>query len=97
MPGHAAYAAIMGYYLGQARFERGGKRRLLLLQGLVYAIVAHGLFDFGLMSRTGWGLICTGATFLAAVICAVLAIRESSKASGMFWAARQPVAAEEHG
>lgn len=95
VPGHAAYAAIMGYYMGQARFERAGKRRFLLLQGLVYATVAHGLFDFGLMSRTGWGLVCTGVTFLAAMTCAFLAIRQSSKASGIFWAARGAVAAEE--
>lgn len=97
VPGHAAFGAIMGYYVGRARFETGGKRRLLLLQGLLYAAIAHGLFDFGLLSRTGWGIACAALTFIAALILALLAIRASSAESGAFWAAAQPVTAEEHG
>lgn len=88
VPGHAAYGAIMGYYMGRAKFDTSGKSRILLLQGLLYATVAHGLFDFGLMSRSGWGILCTGITFVIAIACAFRAIRDSSRLSGAFWAAQ---------
>jgi len=96
VPGHAAFGAIMGYYVGRARFDTGPKHRWLLLQGLLYATIAHGLFDFGLLSRTGWGIACTAVTFIAALIVGFLAIRASSNESGLFCATAQ-VAAEEQG
>jgi RsiW-degrading membrane proteinase PrsW (M82 family) len=89
VPGHAAFGAIMGYYVGRARFDTGPKHRWLLLQGLLYATIAHGLFDFGLLSRTGWGIACTAVTFIAALIIGFVAIRASSNESGAFWARQE--------
>jgi RsiW-degrading membrane proteinase PrsW (M82 family) len=89
VPGHAAYAAIMGYYMGRAKFDTSGRSRALLATGLILAIVAHGLYDFGLMLHSGAGLIITLITFIFAVTYALRAIRESSRLSGAFWAARQ--------
>lgn len=88
VPGHAAYGVIMGYYMGRAKFTQAGNSRLLLLTGLVLATVTHGLFDFGLMARNGAGLLISAIAFLFAVFYALRAVRESSKLSGGFWAAR---------
>lgn len=86
VPGHAAYGAIMGYYMGRAKFDTAGRGRMLLLTGLVLATVAHGLFDFGLMMHSAAGLVITALAFSFAIAFAVRAIRESSRLSGEFWA-----------
>lgn len=89
VPGHAAYGAIMGYYLGRAKFDTSGKSTLLTIQGVVFAAVAHGLYDFGLLSHSIFGLLLTGITFVFAIACAFRAIRESSRLSGVFWAGQK--------
>jgi hypothetical protein len=48
VPGHAAYGAVMGYYVGRARVDRE-RRWSLVARGLLAAIVLHGLYDFPLM------------------------------------------------
>lgn len=48
VPAHACWGAIMGYYLGQARFNprfTGSAER-----GLLAAMVLHGLYDFPLLA-----------------------------------------------
>ena len=49
VPSHAAYAGIMGAYLGMAKLRTNGvsKRdgRMLTITGLTIAIVLHGLYD----------------------------------------------------
>jgi RsiW-degrading membrane proteinase PrsW (M82 family) len=89
VPGHAAYGIVMGYYMGRAKFDTTGKRGVLLLTGLVFAIVLHGLFDFGLMSHSGAGLLLTLFTFGFAVRYAFKAMRESSRLSGEYWASEK--------
>jgi protease PrsW len=42
VPGHAFYGAIIGYYLGEAKFK---KRPSIAVVGLAIAILLHGLFD----------------------------------------------------
>jgi protease PrsW len=42
VPSHALYGAIIGFYLGEAKFR---KRPALALQGLAAAIVLHAIFD----------------------------------------------------
>jgi hypothetical protein len=48
VPGHATYGAVMGHYVGRARFDRENRWRLVGL-GLSAAILLHGLYDFPLM------------------------------------------------
>jgi hypothetical protein len=48
VPGHATYGAVMGYYVGRARFDRGRRWRLVSL-GLLAAVALHGWYDFPLM------------------------------------------------
>ena len=42
VPSHALYGAIIGFYLGEAKFR---KRPSLALQGLVAVIILHAIFD----------------------------------------------------
>lgn len=45
VPAHAAFAVIMGYYIGKAKFnpERSG---ILMAKGLLGAVFFHGTYDF---------------------------------------------------
>jgi len=45
VPGHALFGAVMGYYIGQAKFNPAKESRLII-KGLLYAILCHGLYDF---------------------------------------------------
>lgn len=44
IPGHAFFGAIMGYYIGLAKFA-GSRERLLLTAALVLATLAHTAYD----------------------------------------------------
>ncbi len=48
VPGHATYGAVMGYYVGRARFDRENRKRLIGL-GLLAAVMLHGFYNFPLM------------------------------------------------
>lgn len=45
VPAHAAFAVLMGYYVGLAKFDKAN-RLILLLKGLGWAILVHGIYDF---------------------------------------------------
>src|SRR5262249_44668711 len=49
VPCHAFLGAIMGFYVGQARFDSRGRGRYLAL-GLGMAIILHGLYHFPLLT-----------------------------------------------
>lgn len=46
VPMHAAFAVIMGYYVGLSKFCHGSARIGKSLKGLFYAVTLHGLYDF---------------------------------------------------
>jgi len=46
VPGHAIFAGMWGYGLGVAKFAAPERRQAIVLQGLVLAMVLHGLFNF---------------------------------------------------
>ncbi len=48
VPSHACLGAIMGYYVGQARFNPQSARPAE--HGLLSAIILHGLYDFPLLA-----------------------------------------------
>ena len=76
VPAHATFAVLMGYHAGKAKFAQQGKTGLLLL-GLFWAILFHGLYDFFLFIRESPvvryyiadGLLLTGAiaSFIIAI------------------------------
>jgi len=51
VPCHAFCGAIMGYYVGQAKFGAVGKsRKWLLFQAWLWPMLLHGLYDFPLLA-----------------------------------------------
>jgi RsiW-degrading membrane proteinase PrsW (M82 family) len=46
VPMHAAFAVIMGYYIGLSKYYQGSVRTEKSLKGLFYAVVLHGAYDF---------------------------------------------------
>ena len=46
VPMHAAFAVIMGYYIGLSKYYQGAARTEKSLKGLFYAVVLHGSYDF---------------------------------------------------
>ena len=58
VPAHAFFAVIMGYYLGLAKFCVDRKiEQSNIYKGLSLAILAHGLYDFFIFSRTSAGAL----------------------------------------
>ncbi len=52
VPGHALFAAAMGYYLGRARFSRtDGQETRNLQRALLIPVLLHGIFDLLLSSN----------------------------------------------
>lgn len=75
VPGHALFGALMGYYLGQAKFNPE-KESQLILKGLCYAILCHGLYDFLVLTRSAFS-----ALVVLLLITLALWIRQQLKAS----------------
>ena len=95
IPAHAAFAVLMGYPVGRAKFAPAGmseKKALLMLQGLGTAVLFHGSFDFFLFLQQSHeatryfstGVLSFGAfaTFYIAVRLAMRALRMHQRRRG---------------
>jgi RsiW-degrading membrane proteinase PrsW (M82 family) len=68
VPGHALLGGIMGYYVGVAKFTPS-KEIDLTLEGLVIAMILHGLYDFVIFAfPTPWNLSLTILLLISMVI-----------------------------
>lgn len=56
VPGHAFFGALMGYYIGRAKFNKE-KEGSLLFKGILLAVFFHGLYDFLLLTQTVLALL----------------------------------------
>lgn len=66
VPAHAAFAVMMGYYCGRAKFEDHPKRRRrFLLAGLLVPLGVHGLYDFFILQEAYSGLLVLAILILA--------------------------------
>jgi RsiW-degrading membrane proteinase PrsW (M82 family) len=72
VPAHATFGIVMGYYAGLAKFSK--QEFTCLAQGLVYAAILHGAYDFFLMQNSIPGLA------LGALVSLIIGIRFSLKA-----------------
>lgn len=55
VPAHLLFAIVMGYYLGRAKFEEPKFAWRLIGRGLLFTIIAHGLYDVLLLQKlTDW-------------------------------------------
>lgn len=50
VPAHAAFAVLMGYFVGKAKFSQN--KFVLMLVGFVLAVLFHGAYDFFLFYKT---------------------------------------------
>lgn len=73
VPGHACLGAIMGYYVGQARFRPSNERRLYLLAYLV-PVMLHGLYNFPLLSLAHVEQTASATTVSLLIALAVFAL-----------------------
>lgn len=67
VPAHATFAAIMGYYIGKAKFYPARRGRYLI-KGLLMAIMLHGLYDFFVLQNIDDGLMILSIVILTASI-----------------------------
>lgn len=52
VPGHALFAAPMGYYIGRARFSKNtDKARVYLKRALIIPVLLHGIYDLLLSTQ----------------------------------------------
>lgn len=68
VPAHLAFAIVQGYYTGLAKFNRLQESRLLL-RGLCFAILLHGIYDLLIMQNWSRWLAVVGT--LALYICLI--------------------------
>lgn len=81
VPAHATFAAIMGYYIGKAKFD-SALRAGYLWKGLVVAVLLHGLYDFFVLQEIDEGLMILSVVILtASILYALELIRELQQES----------------
>jgi RsiW-degrading membrane proteinase PrsW (M82 family) len=66
VPAHYAFAVIMGYYVGKAKFE-SQHRMLHMTRGVFYATFMHGAYDFFIMQKSypALAILTIGVLFMA--------------------------------
>ena len=74
VPAHAAFAVIMGYYVGLAKFNPS-KRNIYLIFGVIGASALHGAYDFALMQQS-----IPYLQFIGAVVSLLIGVRLSFNA-----------------
>ncbi len=90
VPAHAAFAVLMGYYIGLAKFSLQ-KRRIYSLQALLLALFFHGIYDSFLFlaenktvtQYVSGALLISGAllSYYVAIRLSLKAIRQQEKLS----------------
>ena len=81
VPAHATFGVLMGYHIGKAKFDKPNSTRLLLL-GLFWAVLFHGIYDFFLFLQGNpyvKDYISDLLLFIGAVTSFIVAIRLSLK------------------
>lgn len=81
VPAHATFGVLMGYHVGKAKFNKPASRRFLL-QGLGWAVLFHGAYDFFLFLQGNpyvKDYISDLLLFVAAVTSFIIAVHLSLK------------------
>jgi len=94
IPAHAAFAVLMGYAVGRAKFE-ARRPFLLMAKGLALAVLFHGSFDFFLFlqqNREVTRHLSTGVLSFGAFATFYIAVRLAMRALRMHQAAREEAA-----
>ena len=81
VPAHATFGVLMGYHVGNAKFDRPNSTRFLFL-GLFWAVLFHGIYDFFLFLQGNPYIkdyISDLLLFIGAIASFIIAIRLSMK------------------
>lgn len=73
VPGHAFCGAIMGYFVGRARFGPPERRRAEITRALLWPMLLHGLYDTPLLTVKHWNEVGIAYHDAGAVLLLVLA------------------------
>ncbi|HEY4209650.1 MAG TPA: PrsW family glutamic-type intramembrane protease [Puia sp.] len=82
VPAHAAFAVLMGYNIGLAKF-RPERKRWLMWKALIIVVLLHGSFDFFLFlkqSRAALEYVSDGMLSFCAFTSFYIAVRQAWKA-----------------
>jgi RsiW-degrading membrane proteinase PrsW (M82 family) len=74
VPLHATASGIMGYFVGRAKFAKGGGTAVWLLFGLMTAIFIHGTYDWAAMSEGGFGFLEKNGIVVIACVLGIPAV-----------------------
>lgn len=82
VPSHAAFAVIMGYHVGLAKFDKFPRKRgtIFHIKGILLAIFFHGAFDFFLLLQNSFQVkqhVSNGLLISGALVMWYIAIRIS--------------------
>ena len=97
VPAHAAFAVLMGYWVGRAKFERRHSF-LLMIKGLAIAVLFHGSFDFFLFlqqNREVTRSLSNGVLPFGAFATFYIAVRLAMRALRMHKAAKEEKEAQQ--
>lgn len=81
VPAHATFGVLMGYHIGNAKFDKPDSTRFLFL-GLLWAVLFHGIYDFFLFLQGNPYIkdyISDLLLFIGAIASFIIAIRLSLK------------------
>jgi RsiW-degrading membrane proteinase PrsW (M82 family) len=81
VPGHALWGSIIGYYLARQKLDA---RRHMGLVGLVYAVLLHTIFDFGLVGADPLLGIAIASTVVLAGWTVFFRMKKSALAASPF-------------
>ena len=73
VPAHATFAAIMGYFIGLAKFSHTNEKSLMF-RGFLMATILHGFYDFFLFQNLTVGL------YIGAVVSLIIGLRFTIRA-----------------
>ncbi len=81
IPAHAAFGVMLGYFIGKAKFNPG-KSKQYFFQGLFWAVLFHGTYDFFLFLQGNpivKPIVSDMLLFSGAIASLIIAIRMSKK------------------
>ena len=88
VPSHAGEGAIMGYFVGVARFAARG-RGYLIFKGFAAAFILHGVYDFPLLSMSAAADVAkSGGGEPSAALFGLLPLTVLALAAAIVWALR---------
>ena len=77
VPMHAAFAIIMGYHVGMAKFQHPLRQKATCRRGLLCAVALHGGYDFVLFQDSSlWLMLLVFPIMIYAIVLSRRAMRE---------------------